>query len=123
MKKVMMTMFFATLVPFIGENLTRYGLCNANEIDRGIPQNWPDVAIVFSSYYNQTDNTLHIYGGTESTVVSVEVTYHRALVLTDCIMPREQSAVYDFSNCDSGTYEVTISVGDTELNTFWFEKY
>ena len=27
MKKVMMTMFFATLVPFIGENLTRYGLC------------------------------------------------------------------------------------------------
>lgn len=119
MKKIMATIFLATIAPVVCDNLSV--TCNAEDV---LPENgeWPDVLPVYNSYYDSSTNQLCIYGAAVSTVINVRVTYRGNEVLNDEVSPEQLPAWYDFSDYDGGTYLVVISAGDTVLCTFSFSK-
>lgn len=119
MKKVMMTVFMATLLPVIGMN--QGSTCLAEDVYTE-KSHYPDVAPVYKSYYDYSTNMLYIYGAAEYTMVNVRVTYKGCVVLADCVAPEDLPAVYDLNGCDSGIYQVVVSAGSTVLTTFSFEK-
>ena len=119
MKKVMMTMFLSTLLPAIGMN--QVSTCLAEDVytERS---HYPDVALVYKSYYDYSTNMLYVYGAAEYTMVNVRVSYNDCVVLTDCVAPEDLPAIYDFSGSNSGTYQVVVYAGSYVLTTFSFVR-
>lgn len=119
MKKVVLTILFATIAPVVSCDLSV--TCNA-EVVFPVNEDWPDVLPVYDSYYDSSTNQLCIYGAASSTVISVRVSCRGKEVLYDEVSSEQLPAWYDCSSYDSGTYLVVISAGDTVLSTFSFTK-
>ena len=119
MKKLLMTVFMATLMPIVGGSLVgNGGMCLANEDDNQKPPSWPDIAPVYDSYFDYSGGVLYIYGGLQYTVITVEVTHNGQTIVMDVLSPNDLPTQYDFNGCDSGSYYVTISAGITLLTSF-----
>lgn len=119
MKKLLMTVFFATMMPIINGHFTECGVCMAEEYDQK-PLSWPDITPVYDSYFNYTDGFLYIYGGLQFTVITVEVTHNGRTIVMDVLSPNDLPTQYDFNGYESGSYHVTISAGNTLLTAFSF---
>lgn len=120
MKKIMMTMLMTVLTPMVGEYVISNGVCKADEVVHIRPDNWPDVSPVYSSYYNDEEEKLYIYGTEKNTLV--KVMYEGQIVLFDIIQSGNLPAIYDFSNGKSGMYQVIVSDETTILTSFEFYK-
>ena len=121
MKKVMMTLFMATLTPIMNSHVNGIGNCFAEDDFPKMPH-VPDVAPVYSSYYDEADNKLYIYGTEEMTTIEVKVIYEGMTVLYEAIPPEDLPAVYDFNDSKGGAYQVVISAGNTILTSFTFYR-
>jgi len=121
MKKVMMTMLMTVLTPMVGEYVISNGVCKADEVVHVRPDNWPGVSPVLSSYYNDEEDKLYIYGTEKNTLLTVKVMYEGQIFLFDTIQPGDIPAIYDFSHGESGIYQVIVS-DETTVYTF-FEFY
>ena len=119
MKKLMLTIIFATIAPVVSDNLSV--TCYAEDVYPEKAHN-PDVAPVYDFYYDNSTNQLCIYGAASSTVISVRVSCRGKEVLYDEVSSEQLPAWYDCSSYDSSTYLVVISAGDTILSTFSFTK-
>lgn len=123
MKKLLVTGFMAILMPTLCVDYIGSGICLAEESSKQKPPDFPDVAPVYNSYYDDSDGFLYIYGGIQNTVITVEVTYHGQTIVMDMLSPNDLPTQYDFNGCASGTYYVTISAGTTVLKTFSFNIF
>lgn len=121
MKKVLMTVFMSTMLPVLGCDTFNYSVVCAED-DIPFETNYPNLAPIYKSYYDYSKNMLYIYGAAESTVVSVQVIYNGCVVLADCVAPEDLPAIYNFSDSNSGTYQVVVYAGSTVLTTFSFVK-
>lgn len=76
---------------------------------------------MLSSYYNDEEDKLYIYGTEKNTLLTVKVMYEGQIFLFDTIQPGDIPAIYDFSHGESGIYQVIVS-DETTVHTF-FEFY
>jgi len=119
MKKLMLTIIFATIAPVVSDNLSV--TCYAEDVYPEKAHN-PDVAPVYDFYYDSSTNQLCIYSAAVSTMISVRVICRGNEVLYDYVSPEQLPVWYDCSDYEGGTYLVVISAGDTVLSTFSFTK-
>ncbi len=115
----MITVLLATLIPAMN-----FSLCSCYAYDSEQARNplWPDASPVYSSYYNDVEDLLYIYGVGNSNVVTVKIMFEGRVALLDYVQPENLPAVYDFSNSKGGEYQVIIIADDTILVSFSFYK-
>ena len=115
----MMTVIMTGFIPMFGNYVI--GSENYHE-ENDFPDNphVPNVLPVYSSYYNDEENKLYIYGTEKNTLV--KIMYEGQIVLFDIIQSGNLPAIYDFSNGKSGMYQVIVSDETTILTSFEFYK-
>lgn len=113
----MITFLLATLIPAMNNSLCS---CYAYDSEQERNPLWPDVSPVYSSYYDDVDGVLYIYGCASLNTVEVRV-LHNGVVLQDNIQPGLVPAMYNLNGWEAGVYRVTLSIDSVIFSTFSFE--
>lgn len=116
----MLTVFMTVLTPMADNFVISNAVCKADEVIHIRPSNWPDVSPVYSSYYDDVDGVLYIYGCVSLNTLEVRV-LHNGLVLQDYIQPGLAPTIYNFNGWEAGVYRVTLSIDSVIFSTFSFE--
>ena len=119
MKKLVMTTCMAIVLPIYYGHNTGCGVCMAEDNNQK-PLDWPDIIPVYDSFFDYVGDVLYIYGSLQYTAITVEVTHNGQTIIMDVLSPNDLPTQYNFNGCDSGSYYVTISAGNTLITTFSF---